>query len=82
MVDLKDAPCQRAEEIPVVAHQHHRAGEFLQRCKQYLPGLEVEVVGGLVKNQEMNGPGKKVASSSRLFSPPERLITFFSTASP
>ncbi len=43
------------KQVAVVGYQHHRALEVLQRHRQRLAHLQVEVVGGLVEQQQV-GP--------------------------
>ncbi len=40
-----------AQQIPVVRHQYHGAGEILQRDGERLAHLQVEVIGRLVEQQ-------------------------------
>src|SRR5438067_5018298 len=44
---------QLFDEAGVVAHQHHRAGPGTERLADGLPRRRVEVVGGLVEEQEV-----------------------------
>merc|ERR1712216_1038539 len=42
-----------ADEVPVVADPQHAAREALQRQHDGVDGLEIQVVGGLVEDEEM-----------------------------
>ena len=46
-----------AQEAAVVRHHDDRAGEILQRGDQRVPHLEIEVVGGLVEQQQVGSFG-------------------------
>ena len=46
---------QFVDEVAVVRNEHHRAVEFLQRGEQHIFGAHIEVVGGLVEQQEIPG---------------------------
>src|SRR4029453_19149750 len=45
-------PAETAREPPVVGHSHDRALEGIQAQLQRLGGLQVEIVGRLVKEQQ------------------------------
>lgn len=59
VVDFEDPGDQRTEEVAVVADQDDRPLEPLQGGKQHLAGLDVEVVGRFVKDQEVEGLGQE-----------------------
>ena len=59
VVDLKDPVDQAAQEVAVMADQHDRAGELLQGVQQHLAGLDVEVVGRLVEDQQVERLGQQ-----------------------
>ena len=47
------------EEAPVVAHHQQRAAVPHELLLQHLQGLDVQVVGGLVKDQQVGGLGQE-----------------------
>ena len=49
----------RVEKHPVVAHDDQRALVFVQPVLEHLEGFHVEVVGRLVEDQEVGGPGEQ-----------------------
>ena len=56
------APVQRqdlrgngVQHVPVVRHQHQRAGELRQAVFQHLQGRDVQVVGRLIQDQQVGG---------------------------
>ncbi len=53
VVDFEDPVRQRAQEVAVVAYEHYGAAVFLQGSKEDLPALDVEVVGGLIEDEEV-----------------------------
>ena len=50
---------QTVEEIAVVAHQQDGAVVIVQHFLQQIEGVEIEVVGGLVHDQEIAGRGEE-----------------------
>jgi hypothetical protein len=54
-LELEDPLGHVVEEVAVVGDGHHRAGVLLQRALEPRHRLRVEVVGGLVE-QEQVGP--------------------------
>ena len=50
-----------AQKIPVVGHDHQRAVESFQRLLQDGLALQVQVVGRLVKDQDIVGVEEKLA---------------------
>jgi len=53
VVYFKDPVRQRAQEVAVMAYEHHGAAEFLQGLEKYLPALDVKVVGWLIEDEEV-----------------------------
>ena len=53
--ELIDALHQSVEEVAVVAHDDHRAVEGLDGTLEHVLALEVEVVGGLVEDEAVDG---------------------------
>ncbi len=53
VVDLEDAGGDPVDEVPVVGDQQKRPGVVIERIAQRLDGAHVEVVGGLVQEQEV-----------------------------
>ena len=51
--DLEDAGGQLVDEIAVVRDEDHRAGELFKRFEQHFLGAQVQVIGGLVEQQEI-----------------------------
>ena len=47
------------KKCPVVADQQQRALEIEEQLLQQFEGLDVEVVGGLVQDQDIGGPGEQ-----------------------
>ena len=45
----------RVEEHPVVAHHDQRTFVFVEPVLKHFEGFHVQVVGGLVENQEVRG---------------------------
>jgi hypothetical protein len=80
-VALEDEECggDLVEEVAVVGDHQDAAGEVDEGRLQDLEGEEVQVVGGLVQDEEVGvleeEPGQEQAVD---FSPPERLRTFCS----
>ena len=54
----KDPPDHPVQKVPVVGDGHHRAGEGLQVILQHRERLQVQVVGGLVQQQDVGGGGQ------------------------
>jgi hypothetical protein len=65
------------EEPAVVADDHGAAGEVLQRLFQGAHGVDVQVVGRLVEQQDVGPSLSILARCTRLRSPPESVPTFF-----
>ena len=55
VADFEDARGQLVDEIAVVGDKDDRAGVLHQRFEQDVFGAQVEVVGGLVEQQEVGG---------------------------
>ena len=55
VVQMKDVACHAVEELAVVADQHQHAGVFQQPLLQPQHRVQVEVVGGLVEQQQVAG---------------------------
>ena len=53
VVDLQDARGDAVDEMPVVRDEEDGAGVVLERVGERLDGAHVEVVGGLVEEQEV-----------------------------
>ena len=53
----QEAVTGAAQEGAVVRHDDHRPGELLQRDQQGVAHLQVEVVGGLVEQQQVGSAG-------------------------
>ena len=51
--DLEDARGQLVDKVAVVRDKHHRAGVLAQRFEQHVFGAHVQVVGGLIEEQEI-----------------------------
>src|SRR5208282_3835354 len=51
--DLSDFVDSNVEKIAVVRNQHERVGVMGQILFQPIPGFEIEVVGGLVEQQQV-----------------------------
>ena len=62
--------------------EQHGAAEGLQRGLERLAALEVEVVGGLVEDQDVRLEWTRIASASRRRSPPDSPASGFSASSP
>ena len=80
----RDGPgADRVEQRAVVGDEQQRALEALQRVLERLAALEVEVVGRLVEDQDVGARLEtRIASDSRLRSPPLRPSSGFSASSP
>ncbi len=55
--------------MPVVGDEDHGAGKIAQRAEKHVLGGEIQVVGGLVEDQEVRRPSRSISMASRLFSP-------------
>src|SRR5437773_12408876 len=53
MIKMPKPRCDFVDHVVVVRHKQHRAIEFLQRNVQRVDGLQIEVVGRLVKHQKI-----------------------------
>ena len=82
MIDLEDPVDQLAEEVAVVADQHHRAGKLPEASRRISRDLMSRWLVGSSSTRKLTGRASRVARTTRLFSPPERFSTRFSTASP
>jgi hypothetical protein len=71
--DLRDG----VEEFAVVADHDQRAGIALEPGFEPDQGIEVEVVGGFVEQQQVGGHISARASCRRMRQPPEKLFTGF-----
>src|SRR5258706_1143367 len=52
-LDLKNARREFVDEVAVVRNENDRSAELLQRFKQHILGLQVEVIGGFIEQQEI-----------------------------
>ena len=52
MVDLENPVHKAAEKMPIMADQDKGAGEVFQGFKQDFPGLDIQVVGGFIQQQD------------------------------
>ncbi len=50
---FEDARGKFIDEVAVVRNEDHRSGVFLQRFQQHVLGAHVQVIGGLVEQQEI-----------------------------
>ena len=53
--ELIDTLHQAIKEVAVVAHDNHRAIEIADGLLQHILGFEVEMVGRLVENKQIDG---------------------------
>jgi selenophosphate synthetase-related protein len=53
--DLEDAGGEAVDEVAVVRDEEHRAGEVADGVEQDVLGAQIEVVGGLVEQQQVRG---------------------------
>jgi hypothetical protein len=65
-----------------VGHQHDRRRRFAQEQLERLARRNVEVVGGLIQQQQLAGVTPSRASSRRERSPPDSLSMGLKTSSP
>jgi hypothetical protein len=65
-----------------VADDHGAAGELLQRLFQVLQGLDVQVVGRFVEQDDVAALGQGLGQVTRLRSPPDSRPTFFCWSPP
>ena len=66
--DDPEAVHRRAQQMPVVGHQQHAAGEFRQRARQGFAGVHVQVVAGFVEQQQVRFlPNHQSQGKPRLF---------------
>ena len=56
----------RLEERAIVAHDHHRGVELTQVALEPAGGLEVEVIGGLVEQQDIGCRHQRLGESYAL----------------
>ena len=52
-IDLDDARRQPLQECPIVGHEHDRAGVLREKFLEPVDGVEVEMVGRLVEQQQI-----------------------------
>jgi len=52
-LDLKNTRGELVDEVAVVRDEYHRSGKFLQRFEQYVFRLQVEVIGGFIKQEKI-----------------------------
>ena len=67
LVDLDDPRGDDVEEVTVVRHENHRAGEGLQIILQPADRLGVEMVGRLVEQQQIRLAGERTAKRDPAF---------------
>ena len=68
--DHPELVADRAQQRPVVADQHHRAFKLVQRHGQRLARGQIQVVGGLVHQQEVGPlPDDHAQDQPRLLAP-------------
>ena len=79
----QDVGGDAVEEPAVVADDDGAAGEVFQRFFERAQGVDVQVVGGLVQQQDVGACVLSVlARWTRLRSPPESTPTFFCWSAP
>ena len=59
VIDLKDPIDEAAQKVPVMTDQDDRSFKLLQGLKKDLPGMDIQVVGRLVEDQEVEGLGQE-----------------------
>jgi len=59
VVDGENPIHQQTEKAPVMADQNNRAGKLLQGLEKNFDGLDIEMIGGLVENEEIQGLGQE-----------------------
>ena len=74
-VELEDPLGDVVEEVPVVGDGDDGAGVLLEVLLEPLHGLGVEVVGGLVEQQQVGRLSSSLHSATRRRSPPESTDT-------
>ena len=60
-VQFQDPLAGVVQEVAVVGHRHHGAGELVQEALQPGHGLGVQVVGGLIQQQHVRGAHQQAA---------------------
>ena len=74
-VELQDPARHVVEEVAVVGHGHHGARVLLEEALQPGHRLRVQVVRGLVEEQQVRGCSRSRHSATRRRSPPESFVT-------
>jgi hypothetical protein len=73
----EDVGADAVEEEAVVADDDGAAGEVDEGVLEGAQGLDVEVVGGLVEEEDVAAGAEELRGWTRFLSPPERRPTFF-----
>ncbi len=55
IANFEDPSGQLVDEVTIVRHEHHCAGEFLQRFQQHVFGAHIQVICRLVEQHEVAG---------------------------
>ncbi len=80
--ERQDVGAQAVEEEAVMADDHRAAGEILERFLKRAKGLDIEVVGRLVEQEDVAASLSILAKWTRLRSPPDNCPTFFCWSEP
>ena len=51
----KDTPDNTVQKIPVMGNHNHNSVKGIQVILQHVQGLDVQIIGGLVKDQHIGG---------------------------
>ena len=54
-IEAQNGGCNAVEQVAVVGDQHERAGEIGEAVFEHFEGGDVEIVGGLVEQQQVGG---------------------------